>query len=538
MTEFQQTVDDLLNEYWQYNPVEATHVGVHRYDDQLPERGPDVALAWGETLRDFKSRFEAFDAASLPHEEALDRRWALAVLTKLRIDHERRFWERAPKLYLDWIGTGLHDLLLSEPTQDEKRFRALLTRLRAVPRFLEAAKENIDPEAVPPIWIDSSLRVASDVEQFLRGGILDAAERVPSLEDDIIAAAEAADDAVAAFEGFVRSIEDRADGDFAAGPERFDRLLQKYHMLNMDGNELYEFGRERIDRYERKMDELAEQIDPNSSWVDVLDSVKDDHPTSENLRRAYEDETMLARDHCLEHDLISFPVGETVDIEWMPEFMRDAYPIAKPWVSPPFEDGLSGKWYITPVDTEASAEEQEQHLRDNSWAWIRGIAQHEMYPGHHLHLAIHKQIASPLRLQFTSPVYLEGWGLYTEELFYETGLLDEPALRLMQLRNSLWRAVRIVIDTGLHTRGMTPEEAIELLVDRARLEPRWAESEVQRYTMRPTYPSSYLVGLSQLIDIREKYRMETGNEFSLRDFHDALMDYSALPLSMVEEELL
>jgi uncharacterized protein (DUF885 family) len=143
-----------------------------------------------------------------------------------------------------------------------------------------------------------------------------------------------------------------------------------------------------------------------------------------------------------------------------------------------------------------------------------------------------------LRLQFWSPVFGEGWGLYTEELFYETGLLAPPAMRLMQLRNGLWRAVRIIVDTGLHTRGMTLAESARWLSERALLEPRWAESETRYYTTRPTYPSSYLVGFSMLLDLREKWQRRVGANYELKTFHDDLMSFSSLPLRMVEAEML
>ena len=538
MSTFKQTVEEFLRAYWEHDPVEATHVGVHEYDDRLPATGPDVAAEWESTLETFADRFAAFDDDDLTRDEGLDRRWALAVIEKLRVDHEERRWAREPRFYLDSLGTGYHDLLLGEFSDAETRLESLAARLRATPSFLSSARTNLEPEQVPPIWLDSGAATVDSLRQFLDEGIPKAAAEVTAVEDEVL---EARDDAAAALEEFgayLSRIEDSVAGEYAVGRDRFDRLLEQYHMLEMDADDLHAFGRKWIDRYEREMSEVAMQIDGTRDWISVLESIKTDHPEAEDLRQAYEDETLLARDHCLEHDLIEFPEGESVDIEWMPAYMRSWYRIAKPRVTPPFEDGLKGKWYITPVDPDASDEAREEHLRDNSWAWIRGIAQHEMYPGHHLHMAIHKEVATPLRLQFRSPVFTEGWGLYTEELFYETGLLDEPELRLMQLRNGLWRAVRIVIDTGLHTRGMSPDEAVDLLVERARLERQWAESEVERYTMRPTYPSSYRAGLSQLMDIRAQYREKHGDAYDYRTFHDDLMEYSVLPLTLVEEELL
>ena len=306
----------------------------------------------------------------------------------------------------------------------------------------------------------------------------------------------------------------------------------------MNSDRLYDFGLEWIERYEQELAQVAAEIDPGGDWGTALETIKDDHPAAEDLRQAYEDETLLARRYCLEHDLITFPKGESCVLEWTPVFMRARTPIAQPWVSPPFAPGLDSKWYITPIDPEAPPERQRQHLRDNSWPWIRGIAMHEIYPGHHLQLVIAKTVATPMRLQFWSPVFGEGWGLYTEELFYETGLLAEPRFRLMQLRNALWRAVRIIVDVGLHTRGLSVQEAARMLSERSGLEPRWAESEARYYTTRPTYPSSYQVGFAMLLDLRADYRTRKGSEFRLKAFHDELMSYSSLPLTLVRKEML
>lgn len=538
MTDFNQLVTDLLEETWRHDPVGATHVGVHRYDHLLPDWSADAMEGWGQTLRDLRARFEAVDPTSLSRQEKLDRRWAIAVLDKAILDHDLALWARSPKAAVESLANGLHDLLIGQFAPKEERFEALLARLKAAPHFLENVRRLFRPETIPPIWIDYGLRTAQSTRRFIAEAIPEAAAEVPALEAEIVEASRAAAQAVADFEAVVKDLGGEARGDYAVGRERFDFILQRYHLLDMDSEALYEFGREWIDRYEREMVEVAARIDPNKSWVEVLEMVKDNHPSAEDLRQAYEDETRLARDYCLEHDLITFPEGETWSVEWMPAYLRSIYPIAKPWVSPPFDPGLDSKWYVTPVDPDAPPERQRQHLRDNSWAWIRGIAMHEMHPGHHLQFAIAKQVGTPLRKQFWSPLYGEGWGLYTEELFYETGLLADPPMRLMQLRNGLWRAVRVVIDTGLHTRGMSPEECARWLVERARLEPQWAESETRLYTTKATYVSTYRVGLSLIMDLREKYKALKGDAFTLKDFHDTLMSYSSLPLKLVEQEML
>lgn len=537
MSPFDQLVHDFLEAGWIQDPVTATRMGTHDYDHRWADRSRDAIEEWGRTLQEFQRRFEQADPAALTRSEELDRQWALGVLDYLQVEHELKLWQRSPQIPLQDVGAGIHSLLIGEFAPVEVRLESVVARLKAVPSFLETARRTLQVGEIPPVWVEASLPNAASAQQFLAEEVPKAARHVPAIADELLGACQRAAQAMAEFERFLRTQGGKATGQYAIGREYFDRILQRFHMLEMDSDDLYQFGREWIERYEQQMTEVARQIDPGADWTEVLETIKDDHPTPEGLRQAYEDETMLARRYCLEHDLITFPEGESCTLEWTPGFMRTRVPIAQPWVSPAFEPGLASTWYITPVDEETSPERQRQHIRDNSWAWIRGIAMHEIYPGHHLQFVLAKQIASPLRLRFWSPVFGEGWGLYTEELFYETGLLAEPKYRLMQLRNALWRAVRIIVDTGLHARGMTVPEAAQWLSQRARLEPRWAESETRYYTTRPTYPSSYQVGFAMLLDLRERYKSQKGDQFELKTFHNELMGYSSLPLKLVEEEM-
>jgi len=538
MTEFGALVEDFLDAGWQHDPVEATRMGVHDYDRQLPVRTADAMEEWGDRLEAFRRLFQRLDEGELSHDEKLDRAWALAVLDYELIRQEMEPWRCSPQGPIEDVTYGLHSLLVGDFAPLDERLESVLARLRSVPDFLKAAEVTLRSEAVPPAWLELALPQSRSAQRFIRDAVPAAAGERSGLAEEIREASQAAAEAMSEFESFLQEAGTAAQGDFAIGEDRFDRILQTFHMLDMDSHQLLEFGQEWIARYERQMEEVAAEIDGGGDWIAGLEKVKDDHPQAENLRKAYEDETMLARRHCLEHDLITFPEGERCTLEWTPAFMRSRVPIAQPRVSPPFEKGLDSEWYITPIDPEAPEQEQRQHLRDNSWPWIRGIAMHEIYPGHHLQLVIAKVKATPLRLRYWSPVFGEGWGLYTEELFYETGLLAPPRFRLMQLRNGLWRAVRILVDAGLHARGMSVEEAAEQLSVRARLEPRWARSEALYYTTRPTYPSSYQLGFARLLDLREAYRSQKGDAFELKTFHDELMSYSSLPLALVEKEML
>ena len=180
-------------------------------------------------------------------------------------------------------------------------------------------------------------------------------------------------------------------------------------------------------------------------------------------------------------------------------------------------------------------------MRDNCYVFAKSIAGHEIYPGHHLQKVHHKLATadSMIRRYFSCPQFVEGWGLYVEDLFTETGFFDNPRVLLFKLRNSLWRSLRVVIDVGLHTRGMSFDEAASLLMEQAAMDRHMAEGEVTRYIRHdnPTYPSSYMLGRQRFHELRDRYQA-VHPDASLLTFHDTVMSFGSLPLSLVSAQMI
>jgi uncharacterized protein (DUF885 family) len=160
------------------------------------------------------------------------------------------------------------------------------------------------------------------------------------------------------------------------------------------------------------------------------------------------------------------------------------------------------------------------------------MVSHEAYPGHHLQLLTAQGLVSEVRRHIWSPIMVEGWALYCEQLMDESGFYRSAETRLFSLLNLLWRAIRIVLDIGLHTRGMTPAEAVDYMVDHLPIERSSAEAEVRRYCAWPTYQLSYAVGRRELLRLRESYRERDPQSYSPRKFHDEVMTYGGLPIAL------
>lgn len=543
MRELHQLIDEYVAFALAADPAEATRLGAHAYDHLLGSPDPDAIAAEIASREGFLRRAAAIDAAALDAEDRLDHRLLLADLeTSLRRMHDLRIWERAPYWYIEQLGTAFGDLVRRSFAPAEERAAHLYARLIAAPAYLAQAARNLSPDA-PPVYVEMGLVATRGLQQFLREAVGGFAATLPdSLQRDLQLATAAVQEALGAFGATLERLHGAARGSYACGPEHFDFLLQRFQLLDHDHRSLYVFGLEMVERDRARLEAYAKALDPQRSWAEQIDRVKERHPQPEAFRDSYGHEMMLAREHCVERDLISIPEGEICHMVWLPSYLRASLPIAVMGTTPPFEAGMESEWLITPLDPEAPPERQKQHMRDNCYAFARSIALHEIYPGHHLQKVHHKLVTKgrPMRRYFSSPVFVEGWGLYTEDLFEETGFLHEPDVMLFKLRNALWRSVRVVIDTGLHTRGMRFEEAVAQLRDEVCLDTHMAEGEVRRYTTHdnPTYPSSYLVGKTLIQELRARWREREGAAYTLRRFHDTLLGYGSPPVRLIAERML
>ena len=543
MNELQTLIDEYLKFVFQSDPIQATRLGIHDYNHLLGDLNPDVVADEATKRQDFLRQFGDIDPNVLDPQARMDLQ--LAVIdgeTSLRRHEDLGIWERAPYWYLERLGGAFSDLMTRKFAPVEERMRQLLSRLEQAPEYLSTAKNNLTDQA-PPLYVDMGLTAVKGLQQFLDEAVPGfASESIKALETDVLRAATKMQTELDDFASFLEDLRGKARGDFACGPDHFDFLLRKFHLVDLDHKSLHEFGMLKMAEDKQRIEAYARELDATRSWVEQIDQVKEDHPPAAEFKESYGREMMLAREHCVEKDLITLPDGEVCNMVWLPVYLRASLPIAVMGTTPPFESGLESDWLITPLDPDASPERQKQHMRDNCYAFARATALHEIYPGHHTQKVHHKLAThtSPMRRYFSSPVFVEGWGLYTEDLFEETGFIHEPPVMLFKLRNALWRSVRVVIDSGLHTRNMSFREAVDLLRDEVCLDTHMAEGEVQRYTRHanPTYPSSYLVGKVRIQELRDKWGQQQGKSYSLRNFHDRLLSYGSPPVKLIADMML
>jgi uncharacterized protein (DUF885 family) len=260
-------------------------------------------------------------------------------------------------------------------------------------------------------------------------------------------------------------------------------------------------------------------------------------PEAFALMVAYQNKIDAARDFLIAHKIVTLPAGERVITVDTPPAMRRSSPFGTFQSVDQFDSGLEGRLVLTPIEDWMTPQQRTQRLRSHHHAWIPIIAVHEAYPGHHVAALKTKENPRLLRKVVHESIFSEGWGLFTEEMMFEQGFLQGDDVRLTQLRNRLWRAARVILDVSLHTGRITFDEAVKFMVDKVRFEPYAAELEVGMYTREPTYVLGYLIGMQEIMAIRQDYIAAFGEPVPASKFYDRLLHVGSIPPALIRESL-
>ena len=508
-------------------PIAATYFGIHAYDDQLGDGGRDTILAEVAADRVHLAAVESLDDHDLSAPVRFERDLELHNVRRSIFEaDELRIWERR-SLALDTVGDGLFLLFARDHAPLAERLDAISGRLEAVPTHLEEARHRSSLPQVR-LWqrieIESAGQLPTFFDELVAAGrgVLGPAEQ-RRLERAASAASVAVDLYTTWLEGTL------ADGIDASGVGRelHDRLVELRAFDGLDADAILALGEQKLAEEIEGRRAAAREIDPDADVNEVVARVKSEHAASfgEALEQ-YREAMRRARAYLVEKDLASVPDDERIDVLETPEYLRNVIPFAAYFSPAAFDHDSKGIYIVTP-----SVHGDPNAMREHNRASISNTSIHEAYPGHHLQLDAARRNPSLTRLLADAPEFVEGWGMYSELMMRERGFDDAPEYRVMLHTDAIWRACRIILDIRLHRGEIGVDEAVDFLVEQTRFERDNARSEVEWYTYRPTYPLSYLLGRTLLLELRASEERRLGADFSIRAFHDTLLRNGSLPIS-------
>jgi uncharacterized protein (DUF885 family) len=508
------------------NPVLATYVGIHTEDERLGDGSRDAVLAELAADRAHLVAIEALDAAGLSATAQFERDLEIHNVRRTIFDTEVvRTWERR-SLALDTVGDAMFLIFAQDYAPLEERLISIAGRLAAVPAFLDESRTRATVPQVR-LWQQLEIETAADLPSFI-DEIVAAAGSVPDPERKrLIEAGDTARAALAEYRTWLEASLAEGTDDWALGRERYDELIELRAFDGLDADAILAIGEEQLATNKAARVAAAREIDPDADEATVVDRIKNDHPaTFEEALETYREVMIRSRTHLIDHRIVSVPDDERIDVIATPEYLRNVIPFAAYFAPPKFDANPKGIYIVTP-----SVDDDPNAMREHNRSSISNTSIHEAYPGHHLQLAVANRHPSLSRLMTEAPEFVEGWGMYSEQMMREQGFDDAPNFRLAMYTDAIWRACRIVLDVRMHRGELSVDEATDFLVANTSFEVANARAEINRYTYTPTYQLSYLLGKVQLLQLRSDEQARLGRRFDLRAFHDTLFENGSLPIS-------
>jgi uncharacterized protein (DUF885 family) len=509
------------------NPIMASYVGVHSEDHRLGDGSRDAVLEEIAADKVHLAAVEAIDPAGLSAQARFERDLELHNVRLNLFDSDVvRRWERRAQAAGD-VGDAVFSLFARGAAPLSERLARIADRVEGVPQYLaEARSRAVVPQV--DIWQQVEQRYAQDLPGLL-AEVREAAEQeLPAAElarlDKAIAGAR---EALDGYEAWLAETLATATNDWPLGTERYDELIGLRAFGDLDADAILEIGHEQLRLNLEARREAARELDPDADLPAVIDRLKHDHPaTFEGALDAYKDAMHRARAYLIEKDLVTVPDDEVIEVIATPGYLRSVMPFAAYFNPARFDADKRGIYVVTPaVDDDPNA------MLEHYYASISNTSIHEAYPGHHLQLAVADKHPSLTRMLTEAPEFVEGWGMYSEQMMREEGFDAGPSYRVSMYTDAIWRACRIILDVRMHRGELTPDEATDFLVEHTAFERANARAEVRRYTYSPGYQLSYLLGRILILGLREDEKRKRGADFSLKAFHDTLLRNGSLPIA-------
>jgi len=538
----------LFDDTWQttlkMNPTLATAVGDYRYNDKLGDYS--LASAAERHERDIAdlTRIKAIDPAGFPEQDLISHDLFARQLQQRVEDYDLKEYEMP--LSAAGGGGGIHanlaDLPLSMPFDSVKHYEDYIARLHQIPKaFLQVEdvlRAGVKDKLVPVRFI------AEKIPEQAQGVITANPFFIPlkkfpasfseedkkRLTDEITAAVN--NEVFPAYKQFAAFITTEYIPDcrttlsinsLGGGKRRYQATLRRYTTTDLTAAQIHEIGLKEVDRITAEMAALAKAngYKDLASFRDHVESDPKYVPASadaivEDFRK------YIAQMEPHLPELFNLLPKTAVTVEPIPPFQAAA--------ATHYQGGTPDGKRPGRVSVAVSDPTHRSFINDEA------VAYHEGVPGHHLQISVQQSLTSlpEFRKHGGNSAYTEGWALYAEELGKEIGFYQDPGSDYGRLRSELFRAVRLVVDTGIHDMGWSRDQVVEYMRNSHAIDEPTIQAETDRYISGPGQACSYKLGQLKILELRERAKEELGPKFDLKAFHDEILSGGALPLDILD----
>ena len=523
-------------------PERATAFGDYRYNDRLADRSLDAIAQYHKTDQAFLARLQGIPSTGFSDQDQLSHDLLVRVLEQRIADFDLKEYEM-PINQQNGIHTGLADLPLSVPLDSVKHYEDYIARLHQIPRVLsqttEVLRAGMKDKLMPVRFLLEKLPVQCegivDADPFLLPTKKYPATITPEeqkrLTEQITEAIKT--DVIPAYRTFaaflrteyapqgrtILSVTSLPDGE-----KRYENDIYGRTTTRMKPDEIHRLGLREIDRIQAEMMVIAKKqgfADLAAFRASLKTNPKYIPTSAEQILEDFRH--YIAQMEPKLPELFTLLPKSPVTVEAIPAFQSAA---ATHYVTGTPDGKRPGRVVV------ATSNFAERSLIDDE-----AIAYHEGIPGHHMQLSVQQQLTGLPKFRLHGlgfNAYVEGWALYAEELGKEVGFYNDPVSDYGRLSSELFRAVRLVVDTGIHSKGWTRNQVVEFFRKSGAIDEPTIQSETDRYIAWPAQALSYKLGQLKIRELRERARKELGPKFDIRRFHDEMLDGGTLPLDLLE----
>jgi Uncharacterized protein conserved in bacteria len=551
--------EDIFMENVMRSPMYQSYLGIKQDQDKwddISEQASEEELA---LQKEHLAKVNAIDESKLDEQTKIS--WMLMKqgLEEDIADYKWRHYNYPVNQMFGMHSSVVSMLINQHRIQEVDDAEDYIARLNGLPALFEQLEENlrlraekgiIAPKFVYPYVISDSKNIIAGAP-FEDGEpsvlLEDFTKKIDNLDieqgqyDGLKSAAEKAlvESVKPAYESLIATVEDIAaqadtkDGawKFPDGEAFYNNALKRTTTTDLTAEEIHEIGLSEVERIHNEMRVIMEKVGFEGTLQEFFVHMRNNqdfiYPDTEEGRQRYLEEATALIDtmrEFLDELFITKPKADMIVKAVEPFREKSA---GKAFYQQPSMDGTRpGVYYANLYDMASMPTYQ-----------MEALAYHEGIPGHHMQIAIQQELEGiPSFRKFGRyTAYSEGWGLYTELLPKEYGFYKDPYSDFGRLAMELWRAVRLVVDTGIHAKKWTREESIDFYVNNTPNAEADARKMVERHIVMPSQATAYKIGMLKILELREKAKNELGEQFDIREFHDVILANGPLPLNILEQ---
>src|SRR5262245_324874 len=550
--EYEAVAEEYIKGYLAAHPLEGTALGLHEYDGKITDYSRLALDAEVNRLQRFDDRLSKFDPTKLSPRQSIDLRILRAAVKKDLFEmQEMSVFERNPMVYARAADVNVYIKRNFAPLED--RVRSLVAIESQIPNILIAAKTNLN-DVLPKPYVELAIQIARGSADFLKKDLVAA---VGNLKDQQLRVAfhEANRKAANALNDYAAWLQreklPKASMDFAIGEEKFRRFLAQTELVDLPPQKILEIGMEQLKAEQTAFAEAAKKIDPNKSPIEVFKQIQSEHPTPQNLISDVGKDLDKIRKYVLNRRLVSIPSDVRAKVKETPQYLR-ATSFASMDTAGPFEKHANeAYYYVTPTENDWPEKQKEEWLTAFNYYTSDVTSIHEAYPGHYVQfLHLNASPASKVEKIFGSYAFTEGWAHYCEKMMLDEGygsstnstpseddVKRAAKYRMAQADEALLRLCRLCVSIKMHTQKMSLDEATKFFQENCYYEEKPARQEAIRGTYDPGY-LNYTLGKLQIWKLRDDYKAQQGDDFSLQKFHNELLNHGMPPIRLLREIML